>query len=643
MQKTRNKGMPSSSTGRTISNYSLCSFLFLICPASVQGIIACAFAFLYIRYLEKSTRKDIYGQDQKSLPRFFAILLTSLLLLCSFLWRWKSFGIIKRISNAISISPKIILLAVGCFALVGTVRFLSSLPSLLTSLWFKVESSKPDQNHSVSSTMTGISLAEKAMILVCSIGAITICSRSSPIYPLNNWVDANCFFTVGKSMLNGLVPYRDLFEQKGPLLYFLYGIGWLVSHDTFLGVYILEIIASYVFLLYSYRITIVVLGKKHFVFVPIIAILTYTTMAFEQGGSAEEFCLPILAWVVWFLLRDAENQQISNKGFFCLGLAAGCVFWIKFSLIGPFIGWYIWYLVESFRQRKSKRIIGATCHIALGVILATIPWVIYFGLNHSIIDWLEVYLYDNVFHYSRTHLGQSTFSGLRFLINLLRGIDSFYTFNFITLLICAECIALLLFNRRHKLGQMLRFMLISTFLFVYIGGLTFRYYSLVMDVFIAPCLALVVSFVHEKLGILRRREAVFASVLLCLCVFFTTPNRYFMRVQKTDLAQYQFKEIIEQDSREATILNYGFLDGGFYTTCNTLPNCKAFCLLTVPLQEIQDLQQSYLEEGLCDYVITLNEDGAEPDHAFQKYECIMEYESDISWKKGHFRLYKLRS
>ena len=47
---------------------------------------------------------------------------------------------------------------------------------------------------------------------------ILLCSKSSPLYPMNDWVDVNCFFTVGRGMLHGLVPYRDLYEQKGDLL-----------------------------------------------------------------------------------------------------------------------------------------------------------------------------------------------------------------------------------------------------------------------------------------------------------------------------------------------------------------------------------------------------------------------------------------
>ena len=48
---------------------------------------------------------------------------------------------------------------------------------------------------------------------------LLFCSQNSPLYPMNDWVDVNAFFTVGKGMMNGLVPYKDLFEQISLPLY----------------------------------------------------------------------------------------------------------------------------------------------------------------------------------------------------------------------------------------------------------------------------------------------------------------------------------------------------------------------------------------------------------------------------------------
>ena len=104
-------------------------------------------------------------------------------------------------------------------------------------------------------------LLRAAYCLLVSAVLLALCSRSSPLYPMNDWVDANCFFTVGKAMFNGRVPYRDLYEQKGVLLYFLYGLGWLLSHRSFLGVYMIEVLHFALFLGLSRRMARLFVGE----------------------------------------------------------------------------------------------------------------------------------------------------------------------------------------------------------------------------------------------------------------------------------------------------------------------------------------------------------------------------------------------
>ena len=48
------------------------------------------------------------------------------------------------------------------------------------------------------------------------------CNPNSFLYVFNNNPDQNWYITMGEGMLAGKVPYKDLFEQKGPLVYFAY-------------------------------------------------------------------------------------------------------------------------------------------------------------------------------------------------------------------------------------------------------------------------------------------------------------------------------------------------------------------------------------------------------------------------------------
>ena len=42
--------------------------------------------------------------------------------------------------------------------------------------------------------------------MVCGAAILLICSKSSPLYPMNDWVDVQCFFTVGRGGVRGEMP-----------------------------------------------------------------------------------------------------------------------------------------------------------------------------------------------------------------------------------------------------------------------------------------------------------------------------------------------------------------------------------------------------------------------------------------------------
>lgn len=98
---------------------------------------------------------------------------------------------------------------------------------------------EPMRSHKNKPVLEGL------FLLLAAFLVLLFASRSSFLYPFNDWNDANSYFSVGKAFFNGKMPYRDVFDQKGMYLYFLYGLAYLVSHTTFLGVFFLEVILAF--------------------------------------------------------------------------------------------------------------------------------------------------------------------------------------------------------------------------------------------------------------------------------------------------------------------------------------------------------------------------------------------------------------
>ena len=147
-----------------------------------------------------------------------------------------------------------------------------------------------------------LSRTELGFLILTATVTITIVSTCSPLYPFNPWDDANCFFTVGRGIIHGLVPYRDLYEQKGPVLYFIYALAALISEKSFIGAWLVECFMASVFAVFSWKTAKLFTEPSKFAMalVPLFLGLTYTTRLFNFGGNAEEICFPRLTVALYF-------------------------------------------------------------------------------------------------------------------------------------------------------------------------------------------------------------------------------------------------------------------------------------------------------------------------------------------------------
>ena len=213
-------------------------------------------------------------------------------------------------------------------------------------------------------------------------------TRSSFLYPYNNWDDSNSYFSMGKSMFHGILIYRDIFDQKGPYLYFLYGLCSLVSGTTFRGVFLMEILLGAADLLLIGRILKLFCRPQTAAFLsPILLACMCASKSFYWGGCAEEICLPFLLFPLYVLLRTLQHRRrtgFSPRDVFLSGLCCGFVFCVKFTLMGFFLGFALSVILTCRSFREFAKLAG---WFLLGTLLPFVPWVIYFGITGGLDDW----------------------------------------------------------------------------------------------------------------------------------------------------------------------------------------------------------------------------------------------------------------
>lgn len=604
---------------------SSAAVLVLLMPNTKQRILCSILFVIFMLVLGSKYTKEM--RSRQYLPYIAAILLGGV-----FFVRWSETYQLKSFAEKLGIGSTGYILILAICSVIGAVtasyilyRFMAVAKTLIATNTYQ---------ESIVQRNGKIEIWHVFFILATSFGVVTLCSRSSFIYPFNDWTDANCFFTVGKAIANGIVPYRDIFEQKGPLLYALHALAYLISNDTFFGVYILEILLCFAFLMLTYVI-LCRYNHKSIFFLPVIAAIAYSSESFYMGDSAEEFCLPLLAHSLYVSVKALKNEKMpSLSEYFVIGITSGCVLWIKYTMLGFYIGLVVVPFYLLIKNHDWKKIVSMLLTIFAGVAAASAPILLYFAYNGAIYDLFEVYFYDNMFLYSGSG---SSIPVLGIIGNILNGLGHLLRDNMLTAVMILVGYFGCFHSEKRYVFMHYMCLLVGTFTFVYVGGRSYPYYAFIFSLFV------VFGIIYGD-GILKLPKSdkvrVVGSVLVSLVLILVLGmNTYFIGTEKEELPQYQVKKIIDESGIEnPTLLNYKFLDGGFYTVCDIVPNCKYFSKLNLEYDEMNKMQDYYVDNAMIDFIISLDKIDSE------SYKLISEidfFDAARSWDGERNKIYYL--
>lgn len=461
--------------------------------------------------------------------------------------------------------------------------------------------------------MSGQAKARQAgWYLAIAAVVLLLCSKSSPLFAFNDWMDANIFFTMGKSMFGGKVLYRDVFDHKGPVLYLLYGLGSLVDPTGFGGIFLLEVLSLALFLALGTRTAALLCGRAlHPAWSALPAAAVAAGRAFFHGGSAEEFLLPFLAAALYGGLRAlCAGRRMPLPAVALQGFLAGCALWLKYTVLGFYLAWVVllafWYLRRGWGRALAQSV-GAYLG---GIALATLPWGVYFGVHGALGDWFTAYFYDNLFLYTGSRGGLAVWAqhlwwAVRDALPAMALLALFWAWA-----LCA--------GRRAAAGWVFALAAGLALTSLSVGYLV--YYCLVLAVFAPLGLAPLAAWAARRALPRFFRAGVPWAALATAALFcwVASPNRNLRGRAADALPQTRFAAQINA-TPGASLLNYGTLDGGFYTAAGVLPPCRYFCVTNMPLEAQWTEQNSLLERGAVDYVVALVDDLGQ---RFPQYVCV---------------------
>lgn len=167
------------------------------------------------------------------------------------------------------------------------------------------------------------------LIVVSIISAVLVPSRM--LLSSGPPDDSSVFAYVGWAMKHGLMPYRDIWDHKGPLLYYLNFVGMSLSPNSTFGIGLLELAAYSIFFFLIYRM--ISSFASRFVVLAIAALSVGFVAHFAEGGNmTESWALLPLATAHYACWRWSQQNTLR----WCapvIGACFVCIFALRANMV----------------------------------------------------------------------------------------------------------------------------------------------------------------------------------------------------------------------------------------------------------------------------------------------------------------------
>lgn len=154
-------------------------------------------------------------------------------------------------------------------------------------------------------------------------------------------IDSSVFKTVALYMQSGFMPYKDVFDHKGPLIYIINYIGNIINY--FNGVWYIELLFLTVTFTSIYKIAHIFTSS----FNSILTVLLSSTPLFlflEGGNFTEEYAMTFISVSLFIFIDYFQNNVINKKRLIICGICFASVLMLRPNMIALAIG-IIFYIV----------------------------------------------------------------------------------------------------------------------------------------------------------------------------------------------------------------------------------------------------------------------------------------------------------
>ena len=206
--------------------------------------------------------------------------------------------------------------------------------------------------------------------------------------------DTYVYLYVGGLIPKGLMPYRDFFDHKGPLLYLIMALGICIGRVA--GVWLIQSVFLFASAYFAYKTARLLASRAASVAASSLAVMWYSLGETGPDTLAVPLILASLYSFVRFMLNGYTIGRLETFG---VGASFAAVLLMKMNLISLWIVFTAAVVVSSIAGKKYMFLLERVALFLSGAATIVLPVLAWLWSKGAFDDFVRVYLKFNLTDY----------------------------------------------------------------------------------------------------------------------------------------------------------------------------------------------------------------------------------------------------
>jgi 4-amino-4-deoxy-L-arabinose transferase-like glycosyltransferase len=247
-------------------------------------------------------------------------------------------------------------------------------------------------------------LESSLVFLVVAITLLLLSPLSIPVLGR----DEGVFVYIGQQILQGKIPYRDVWDHKGPLIYYIDALGLFIGRHSQWGIWLIEGICIAASLILFYLLLRRTLTRAAAMFGTLTWLAGFTIVI--GGNIVEEYAIILVVLAVYLLVYQPRFSPL------LAGILSGLAFMLRPNEAAAPALELMFLLGAQLRHLGWQGVALNILQFLLGFLVVAGGTAAYFAWNHAFNDFISsVFLFNFYYLSAGGNIAASLLSGVTYL------------------------------------------------------------------------------------------------------------------------------------------------------------------------------------------------------------------------------------